>query len=391
MTKAPGRGLSSFRLMQIRETILWQRRLLAWISAPAKGMTLVCACLFAITATAAEVDQFTIPEGQPVALPDVAPVLEAEVNRLMQRAIEKANARFMVQHAKSAPRWLQPQCDQARLYDALADHLARSVIGQLESFAEESQAITRREISLQQSIYQDFFWQASPTLMWSERVSAVIEVNGVEMGTDKLGHFFTEGYSYFLATEQLERDIESGLLFGEWSESVYFGAQTTGVFSYADLVANTQGLRFWNRVLGRKTDPLTGEAVKPYIVCENVRWKQVQDFRWDGYVDNGWNESINCPALGSEDLLQRILKRDVTCDVSRLPTERYGRWASRLLNPYGHRVLPDYLQPEVILQERVANRDLDLSPDTLSYLAELRLRLEKWRRVSAATLQELKP
>lgn len=354
-------------------------------------MLLMPACLYAATLGAAEVDQFTLPEGQPAKLENSAPLLATEVNRLMGVAVDRANARFMVHHAKTGPRWRQPQCDEARLYNALTSQLARAVIGQLETFAEESPDMVRRNVTLPQSIYRDFFWQASPTLMWSERMAAVIELNGVEMGADKLGHFFTEGYSYFLATEQLTKDIESALLFGEWSEAVYFGAQTTGVFSYADLVANTQGLRFWNRVLGHESDPLTGQAVTPYIVCEQARWQIVQRFDWDDYVDQGWSEAVNCPALGSEELLQRIQARQVRCDTARLPMARYGKLAPRLLNPAGHRVLPDYLQPEIILEERVANRDLDLSPDTLDYLTGLRLRLSEWRRASAAALQELKP
>lgn len=355
-----------------------------------RSSVLLCICLYGTLLPAAEVDQFTRPEGQPLVLADSAPVLTAEVNRRLALAVERANDRYMEFHGKKGTRWPQPRCDEERLYTMLTDQLAGAVIGELETFAEESPDIERRRVTLEQSIYRNFFWQASPTLMWSERVAAVIRLQGVEMGTDKLGHFFSEGYSYFLATEQLERDIESALLFGEWSESVYYGAQTTGVFSFADLVANTQGLRFWNRVLGRKPDPLTGQPVTPYVVCDGDRWQVAQAFAWDDYVDSGWSEAVNCPAFGSEELLERIRAHNVRCETALLPWSRYGAQASRLLNPQGHRVLPDHLQPEIILEERVANRDVDLSPDTVSYIAGLRLRLSEWRRASAAALRELK-
>lgn len=339
--------------------------------------------------SAAEVDQFTLPPDQPASLTDSAPVLAAEINRRMQQAVQQANAPYVRQHAKSSPRWWQPGCDETRLYNALTDALAGSVIGHVETFAEESPAIQRRRVPLADSIYRDFFWQASPTLVFSERMAAVIRVQDVEIGTDKLGHFFAEGYSYFVSTDQLRKSIESGLLFGEWSESVYFGAQTTGVFSFADLTANFQGLRFWNRVLARHPDLLTGRTPTPYVQCRKQQWVLARAFSWDDYIDNGWNEAINCVVLGNEDLLQRIQTQGLRCLIDQLPTEKYGQWQPRLLNLYGHRVLPLYLQPEVILAQRVALKDVDVSVETLDYIAELRARLDDWRRASAAALREI--
>lgn len=344
-----------------------------------------------VPVSAAEVDQFTRPPDQPATLADSGPELEAEINRRMQQALQSANAPFVRQHAKSSPRWWQPRCDETRLYNALTDALAGSVIGHVETFAEESPAIQRRRVPLSESIYRDFFWQASPTLVFSERMAAVIQVQNVEIGTDKLGHFFSEGYSYFVTTDQLRKSIESGLLFGEWSESVYFGAQTTGVYSFADLTANFQGLRFWNRVLAKYPDLLTGKAPEPYVQCNDHQWVLAHAFRWDDYIDTGWNEAVNCVVLGNEDLLQRIQGQGLHCQIDRLPREKYGQWQPRLLNLYGHRVIPPYLQPEVILEKRVALHDVDVSHETLDYIAELRARLDEWRRASAAALQNLDP
>lgn len=365
--------------------MVWQQqvgKLQYWIRALG-----LLAGFYAAPLTAAEVDQYSRPEGEPVTLADSAVTLDAEVNRLLQAAVDHANSRVMQQHAKTGARWIQPRCDEERLYTSLADALAGSVVGQVESFAEEDPQLSRRRVTLEQSIYRDFPWQYSPTLVLTERVAAVINVNGVEMGTDKLGHFFTEGYSYFLATEKLTRPIESGLLFGEWSESVYFGAQTTGVFSYADLTANFQGLRFWNRVLARQTDPLSNRVASPYVQCKNERWTLQQTFHWQDYVDNGWNESINCPLFRSEELLSAIKQQSLRCNVRALPLQKYGAWQQRLLNRQGHGVLPPQLQPEVILKQRVALQDVDVSEATLNNLGQWRQRLEAWRRESALAAQ----
>lgn len=340
--------------------------------------------LLAMPLMAAEVDQFTLPPGEPVELPDSAVTLEREVNRLLKQSVRDANNRIMIAHAKSGTRWQQPRCDEARLYGALTGALAGSVIGELETYAEESPRIVRRRVPLQQSIYRDFYWQASPTLVWSERMAAVIRVNDIEIGTDKLGHFFSEGYSYFMLTGNLTRDVEHGLLFGEWSESVYFGAQTTGVYSFADLAANFQGLRFWNRILARQADPLTGQIPEPYIICKRERWKVVQAFQWQDYVDVAWHEGINCPALRNADLLERVQRNGAQCHPGQLQGTDYGRWQKRVLNPAGLMVLPEQLQAEVILKKRVDRNDVELSKETLDYIGELRLRLEAWRSQAQA-------
>ncbi len=61
----------------------------------------------------------------------------------------------------------------------------------------------------------------------------------------------------------------------------------TGVFSYGDLSANFNGMRFWNHML-QKRDDVLGVAynVGPYVRCEAGKWKTTEfkiDFR--NYVD----------------------------------------------------------------------------------------------------------
>lgn len=334
------------------------------------------------SARAAEVDQFTVLPDEPAALPDSVDLLDLEVNRLIQQALDRANSRVMEFNPKKATRWQQPGCDATRLYEKLILEFGESIEGRLEAYAEESNLLSRRKVALQESIYRGFSWQSSPTLVLSERMASVITLAGVEIGTDKLGHFFSEGYSYFLVTDQLRKSLESGLLFGEWSESVYFGAQTTGVYSFADLTANFQGLRFWNRVLALQKDPLERKKPDAYVQCIDDQWQQVATFHWNDYVDAAWNESINCPLLRSEELLRNMQQQGLHCRFDRLPISKYGIWHSRLLNQDGLGVLPDHLQAEVIMRQRVDQHDLEMSPETLEYIGEVRLRLELWRQKS---------
>lgn len=328
---------------------------------------------------AAEVDQFSGHSAGLLA--DAAPLLEAEVNRRLQLAVAMANRPVTKPpQLRTRPALQYPACEEERLYDALAWELARPVIGQLETFAEEQPQISRRRIAFRDSVYRNFIWQQSPSLVLSERVAAVIRVGDVEIGSDKLGHFFTEGYSYFEVTDRLQDSVEEGVLFGEWSESLYFGAQTTGVFSFADLAANLNGLRFWNRILAHHPDPLSGHEVTPYIRCEQQRWRLVDTFHFSGYIDTAWNESVNCSAFRNLRMLEQVLHYQPLCTPQALPQHKYGRWQDRVLNHAGLQVLPDYLQPEVILAQRAFMQEVRLPEGVLERIRELRLQLDIWRQ-----------
>jgi hypothetical protein len=334
--------------------------------------------LSAFAVQAAEVDQFSSAE--PQQLQDSAAVIEREVMRRLERAVKLANSPYPRQRPyKVHSMRRRPQCDEERLYDSLRWYLARPVIGQVETFAERSPLVERRRIGFRNSIYRDFPWRQSPSLVLSERLAAVIRVGEHEIGTDKLGHFFTEGSSYFEITDRLEDDIDAGLLFGDWSESLYFGAQTTGVFSFADLVANYQGLRFWNRILARQSDPLTGHTPEPYIRCENKRWRVSGNFWLADYVDAGWNESINCVALRTPALLKQVAQHGPSCTPRQLPKQRYQALGQRLLNTQGLSVLAEHLQPEVLLPQRIQLENLRLPAEAFEHIREVREWLEDWR------------
>ena len=78
-----------------------------------------------------------------------------------------------------------------------------------------------------------------------------IQLDGIYMGTDKLGHFVTVGLAYYrkyLFHKWLGRtkqeSIEKAFKRGIFSEKTYYGNIISGVFSYADLEANYQGLLY---------------------------------------------------------------------------------------------------------------------------------------------------
>lgn len=116
-----------------------------------------------------------------------------------------------------------------------------------------------------------------------------IRINGVNIGTDKLGHHFVEGGKYYrVYHEELEAgktpdEAEKAAIdFGISLEKGKLGLRTSGVFSNGDLESNYQGFRFYRNLCeggGLKKTPSGWILKKPYDARE--------------YVNLDWDESLN--------------------------------------------------------------------------------------------------
>src|SRR5690606_31300933 len=126
-------------------------------------------------------------------------------------------------------------------------------------------------------------------------MSAIINLGGHKIGVDKLEHLFDRGYAYFEEHYLNKKGIEETLINGVWWEKALYGGKKwgTGVFSYGDLAANFNGMRFWNDILGKNRDVL-GESIDPYILCHDNKWIQINQVDITHYIDASYDEAINC-------------------------------------------------------------------------------------------------
>ena len=87
----------------------------------------------------------------------------------------------------------------------------------------------------------------------------------------------------------------------------------TWLYSYADLSANFEGMRFWLRVLGTERDPLDKGYFfnRPYVSCARRvlwfgerRWRVKRHVRLADYVTAGigMGDYVQAPALGEAEL-----------------------------------------------------------------------------------------
>ncbi len=213
-------------------------------------------------------------------------------------------------------------------------------------------------LALNDSIYCDISYVEGFSLKMKE-LSDVVNINGHFIGLDKMGHFFAQGWQYFELTDYAKDNIGHALEWGKEQEAGKFGYSTTGIFSFADLVANFNGWRFWNKVLLKENDPLKGATAnffnRPYVTCEiqiiaslkNRKivkaWESNSRFDLADYLDGAWDEGNNCNNYENQVVEEKVTSRihnvnaDFSCPVRAecclAAQEKYGSYAKDVLHP----------------------------------------------------------
>lgn len=322
-----------------------------------------CGCIFQ-AGYAAEVDSVTTRR---VTLENSLNFLNSIINQRLQEGVEKANAyqeyiedidEFYIDEEKL--------CDEEVLYTELRKAIYQSYTASwgLKGYDLDKQlrvllAKQSYSISLNDSIYRDIDYIEGFSLNLKE-LSDVVNVNGYLVGLDKIGHFFAEGWQYFELTHEENHKIEQALEWGRQQEAGKFGYSTTGIFSFADLVANLNGWRFWNKILLKNNDPLKGVLAnffaRSYISCDIqiiasiknrkiVRaWEYNNQFDLSDYIDGAWDEGNNCNSYDTPVIEEKVTLRikdvypEFHCplipEYCMQARQKYGQFAKYVLHPY---------------------------------------------------------
>jgi hypothetical protein len=292
----------------------------------ALGVALLCVSL-AGPARAIETDQY-FAWGTPIE--DSTDILNAKVNAEIRLALEEINRR---------PSWRTMEC--RRVMTRVIDRFRGFVFHEIELWASNSPLVDRYPRSLDEVLrYREeyIYGNRGPfdAGTWIPP-SPTIELHGVRVGTDKITHFFSEGWWYerwyrkALArgarAEEAERfAIDRGI----FTEKTVLGLGVSGVFSTADLEANYEGMLY-----------LLGFCDGPSPVVEKTAngWAQIVPFDFRDHVTPEWDESYQvsifsdrrwrkvrrvleqyCPMLRDEDVAHR---RNRYAELDRVtPTEK---------------------------------------------------------------------
>jgi hypothetical protein len=203
---------------------------------------------------------------------DATAVLDERVNRSIRDAIEgligKREDRKVV---------------DAIYYDIGGIHW----VDKIERYAMKSGEVERLQPSRWESIYR-----GHP--IWATRVAALfgvgptIKVNGQLIGSDKLGHFLSQGRKFWFRFRKYQDEARAAE-HSAFTERAIFGQMTTGVYSNADLVANYEGLRFYRSLF--EDGIIDG---KPAILAwRDGGWVVQRAFTFADHVNAYWDEALN--------------------------------------------------------------------------------------------------
>lgn len=298
------------------------------------GFSLLALGTFSTRAFPDETDQFL---AWGVDIEDAAPALNVYINDAASTMLDTAN---------NDP-FLECDCESLTTQIFANIYLDRFRAPLLEFIADSRVIDTYppREVADEQlheiSIYRDV---ATPMI----RVSRTIRVGDVYMGVDKLAHLFGIGRRYYV---HYLRNVHAGVAPDEaarlamvWGASVegsVLGTWINGIFSYADIEANAQGLRMARAFC-------EGEA--PFIKFDGFRWVLSRDVDIREFVTPGFDESANPPyyeeeirALVLPVLAERYRKKaqsEVVAARFRGYREKYGvyefRWPVELPEAIGY-------------------------------------------------------
>ena len=139
-----------------------------------------------------------------------------------------------------------------------------------------------------------------------------------------------------------------------------FGYTTTGIFSFADLVANLNGWIFWNKVLLKQRNPLKGVVAnffdRSYVSCniqiiDSIKngkiiraWEYNTRFDFADFIDGAWDEGNNCNSYADPMIEEKIMIRirevnpNFVCPLRAEhcleAQDKYGIYAKYVLHPY---------------------------------------------------------
>lgn len=233
------------------------------------ALALFLAVVGALPVRPYETDQYSVLE--PPAS-DAVDLLNDRVNAALEQIA--ADWRGPANHGRFA----------RRVYARLG---GRHWVDRLERWAIRSSEVAKAEQRRRQSVYRGLpFWATRAAFFFG--IAPTIRVAGVDLGTDKIGHFLSQGWKYHrrhLRGASEERVVRLGVR----NEASIFGALTTGSFSNADLVANYEGYLFYRSLF---EDGVV--AGKPAIVAWQPQGARIQrrfDFR--DHVNDFWSEALN--------------------------------------------------------------------------------------------------
>ena len=226
-------------------------------------------CLAPACARAYETDQFS-NRNTPIA--DSTAILNQKVNQTLAKIVRD---------------WEKGH-DEMAVVDAIYREIGgRHWVDRLERWAMNSPDVEKLETRRYDSIFADQpIWAVRFIFIFG--VGKTIRINDVLIGSDKLGHFISQGRKFYRRYVRYGSE-EMAAQQSAYTERAIFGRLTTGAYSNADLVANYEGHRFYRSLFEDNIVPGKSAILR----WQDDRWIIQREFDWADHVNAYWDEALN--------------------------------------------------------------------------------------------------
>jgi len=248
-------------------------------------------------------------------------VLDPRVNQSIEELVE---------------RWKGPRSEKKVVNAIYHDIGGHHWVDKIEKYAMKSEQVERLQPDRYDSIYR-----GHP--IWATRVAALfgvgptIKINETLVGSDKLGHFLSQGRKFWRRYQKYVDESKAAER-SAYTERALFGQMTTGVYSNADLVANYEGFLFYQSLF--HDDIVPGKVA--ILAWQDDHWVIQRPFTWADHVNEYWDEALNVNHYDS--LLYPYMKdrlRQFCPDYYRAPDQYEVENESVLNERYAHLQLRD--------------------------------------------------
>jgi hypothetical protein len=221
------------------------------------------------TAFAYETDQFS---NRDIPIADSTAPLNRKVNESL---------------AKIVAEWDKGHDEMAVVNAIYHDIGGHHWVDKLERWAMKSDEVEKLDTPRYDSVFSGLPWYALRVTSFFG-VGKTIRVNDQLIGSDKIGHFLSQGRKYYRRYRKSLSEADAAR-HGAYTERAIFGRMTTGSYSNADLVANYEGHRFYRSLF--EDDIVPGKAA--ILRWEDDRWVIQREYDWADHVNAYWDEALN--------------------------------------------------------------------------------------------------
>ncbi|MCA1625090.1 MAG: hypothetical protein LC768_01600 [Acidobacteria bacterium] len=304
---------------------------------PTIARLFLCAVLLIqpIAAFAFETDQYNLP---PKPLADIGDEVFEYTEQNLRKAVSKINAEILLRQScleSNSKRLAKTKCNSPeneraklgflRSEDAIAREVYNLLGGGIPPFTRSGSWMDSHHFSAQPARYKTGYEKSIFFIFPTNyiTISPTVNIYGSHFGTDKIAHFFQQGYTYYkiynralaegLSTEKAAR---KAIRWGQKTERTYYGTLVSGVYSNADLCANYVGMKFYQGLtqtikIGNETRPavlLLQNGVWTFNESANLRKFLIKPFLSE-HLNEALNPSIFTKYFGLRSYVRRTVRK----------------------------------------------------------------------------------